>query len=78
MVVLRVRPGQHISFYQTSTLELIGKSFGTHFHSSGMLHIWTRAKLNPLALRVLTSPARCGPPQRVATARAWVPNRGGP
>jgi hypothetical protein len=48
--------GQHISFYQRSTLDLIGKRFGMKFYSSGMLHIWTRAKLNPLALRVLTSP----------------------
>jgi hypothetical protein len=48
--------GQHISFYQKSTLELIGKRFGMHFYSSGTLHIWTRAKLNPLALRVLTYP----------------------
>lgn len=49
--------GQHICFYQRKTLELIGKRFGMHFYSSGMLHIWTRAKLNPLALRVLTSPS---------------------
>jgi hypothetical protein len=48
--------GQHVSFYQRSTLELIGKRFGMHFYSSGMMHIWTRAKLNPLALRVLTLP----------------------
>jgi hypothetical protein len=49
--------GQHITFYQRSTLELIGKRFGMHFYTSGMLHIWTRAKLNPLALRVLTHPS---------------------
>jgi hypothetical protein len=48
--------GQHISFYQRSTLELIGKRFGMHFYSSGMLQIWTRAKLTPLVLRTLTSP----------------------
>jgi hypothetical protein len=48
--------GQHITFYQRSTLELIGKRFGMHFYSAGVLHIWTRAKLNPLTLRVLTSP----------------------
>jgi hypothetical protein len=48
--------GQHVTFYQRSTLELIGKRFGMRFYSSGVLHIWTRAKLNPLALRVLTSP----------------------
>ena len=48
--------GQHITFYQRSTLELIGNRFGMHFYSSGMLHIWTRAKLSPLAVRVVTSP----------------------
>ena len=48
--------GQHISFDQRSTLKLIGERFGMKFYSSGMLHIWTRAKLNPLALRALTTP----------------------
>lgn len=48
--------GQHISFHQRSTPELIGKRLGMHFHGSGMLHIWPRAKLNPLAWRMLTSP----------------------
>lgn len=48
--------GQHITFYQRSTLELIGSRFGMKFYSLGMLHIWTRAKLNPLALRLLTVP----------------------
>jgi hypothetical protein len=60
--------GQHIRFYQRSTLELIGKRFGMHFYSSGVLHIWTRAKLNPLALRVLTSP-------RVASLLNGLPRR---
>ncbi|MGV0052799.1 class I SAM-dependent methyltransferase [Mycobacterium colombiense] len=48
--------GQHISFYQRSTLELIGNRFGMQFYTSGLVHIWTRAKLNPLALRFLTLP----------------------
>jgi methyltransferase family protein len=48
--------GQHLTFYQKSTLEFIGKRFGMRYYRSGVLHIWTRAKLNPLALRVLTSP----------------------
>ncbi|VAZ92228.1 hypothetical protein LAUMK35_01922 [Mycobacterium pseudokansasii] len=46
--------GQHITFYQRPTLELIGKRFGMHFYSSGILHIWTRQKINPIALRILT------------------------
>lgn len=49
--------GQHITFYQKSTLELIGKRFGMNFYSLGMLHIWTRAKLNTAALRLLTVPS---------------------
>jgi hypothetical protein len=48
--------GQHITFYQKSTLELIGKHFGMRVLNAGMLHIWTRAKINPLAWNVLTSP----------------------
>lgn len=47
--------GQHITFYQRSTLEFIGKRFGMELYSSGMLHVWTRAKVNPLALRMLSS-----------------------
>ncbi|WP_407685895.1 class I SAM-dependent methyltransferase [Mycobacterium sp. HUMS_1102779] len=68
--------GQHISFYQKSTLELIGKRFGMRFHSSGTLHVWTRAKLNPLALRLLSSPQVSGLlrnlPPRILGSRTWA------
>jgi Methyltransferase domain len=47
--------GQHISFYQRSTLEFIAGLLGLQFYSSGMLHIWTRRKINRLALQVVTS-----------------------
>jgi len=48
--------GQHISFYQRSTLEHIGKRLGMRFYSSGLLHVLTRAEFNPLAFRLLTAP----------------------
>jgi len=68
--------GQHISFYQKSILELIGKRFGMRFYTSGRLHIWTRGKLNPLALRVLSSPRVSGLlrnlPPRVLGPRTWA------
>jgi hypothetical protein len=68
--------GQHISFYQKSTLEYIGQRFGMQFYSSRILHIWTRAKLNPLALRMLTSPRVSGLlrelPPRVLGPRTWA------
>lgn len=60
--------GQHVSFYQKRTLELIGQRFGMRLYSSGMYHIWTRAKLNPLALRFLMSP-------RVSGLLHWLPRR---
>ncbi|SOX55730.1 class I SAM-dependent methyltransferase, partial [Mycobacterium ahvazicum] len=69
--------GQHITFYQKRTLELIGQRFGMRFHTSktrrwaigGMgLHIWTRAKINPLVWRLLASP-------HVTNLLAAVPRR---
>jgi hypothetical protein len=68
--------GQHITFYQRSTLERIGERFGMRFYSSGMLHIWTRERISPLALRLLTSPRvtplLSGLPQRVLGSRTWA------
>lgn len=68
--------GQHITFYQKSTLELIGKRFGMNFYSSRMLHFWTRKKLSPLALRLLTSARVSGMlrdlPPRVLGSRTWA------
>ncbi|OMC42687.1 hypothetical protein A5745_18495 [Mycobacterium sp. IS-2888] len=77
--------GQHITFYQKRTLELIGERFGMHFHTSktrwwwlgGMgLHIWTRAKINPLAWRLLASPRVTnllqGVPRRALETRMWT------
>lgn len=65
--------GQHITFFRRSTLEFIAKRFDMRFYSSGMLHVWTRAKLNPLALRVLTSPGAVsllnGVPRRALESR---------
>ncbi|OBA57540.1 hypothetical protein A5647_23935 [Mycobacterium sp. 1100029.7] len=77
--------GQHITFYQKRTLELIGQRFGMRFHTSktrwwaigGMgLHIWTRAKINPHAWRLLASPKVTnllqGLPRRSLTTRMWT------
>jgi hypothetical protein len=77
--------GQHITFYQRRTLELIGKRFGMQFHTSktrwwflgGMgLHIWTRKKINPLAWRLLASPRVTnllqGLPRRSLETRMWT------
>lgn len=77
--------GQHITFYRRSTLELIGQRFGMQFHTSktrwwqlgGMgLHVWTRAKINPLAWRLLASPRITrllqGLPRRALETRMWT------
>lgn len=77
--------GQHITFYQKRTLELIGQHFGMRFYTSktrwwaigGMgLHIWTRAKINPLAWRLLASPRVTsllqGLPRRALPTRMWT------
>ena len=68
--------GQHITFYQRSTLEYIGKRFGLNFYRSGPLHVWTRKKLSPLALRALTSPRLSGLlrtlPPRILGPRTWA------
>jgi hypothetical protein len=78
--------GQHITFYQKSTLELIGKRFGMHFHTSlrwpwmrGLggvgVHVWTRAKINPLLWKVLAAPRVAGLlqgfPRRTLGTRTW-------
>jgi Methyltransferase domain len=60
--------GQHITFYQKSTLEFIAHRFGMRFYSTGVLHVWTRKKLNPLVLRTLTTP-------RLAAHLSEVPRR---
>jgi hypothetical protein len=46
--------GQHISFYQKKTLQVIGDKLGLNFYSSGGIHIFTDKKINRLVLRVLT------------------------
>lgn len=67
--------GQHITFYQRSTLEFIARHFGMRFYSSGILHLWTRKSINPLLLRVLASPkiARVLAPMvhRALGSRTW-------
>ncbi|OBJ90634.1 class I SAM-dependent methyltransferase [Mycobacterium asiaticum] len=71
--------GQHIMFYQRSTLEFIGRSFGMNFYTSGLLHIWTRKNLNKAALRLLTSSRVSGilrtMPPRILGSRTWDDHR---
>ncbi|MEE6179257.1 class I SAM-dependent methyltransferase [Mycobacterium sp. 050134] len=78
--------GQHITFYQKSTLELIGKRFGMRFHTSlrwpwvrGLggvgVHVWSRARINPLVWKVLAAPRVAGVlqgiPRRALESRTW-------
>jgi hypothetical protein len=47
--------GQHISFYQKKTLQVMSDKLGLNFYSSGGIHIFTDKKINPLEYRLLTS-----------------------
>ncbi len=49
--------GQHISFYQQRTLQIIAEKLGLGFYSAHGLHILTEKKLNPLATEILTGRA---------------------
>lgn len=46
--------GQHISFYQRSTLRVMADLLGFYFYSEGDLHVMTKSKLSPLLFRLLT------------------------
>ena len=47
--------GQHISFYQRRTLQVIAKRLGLHCHSHGSIHLFTDRNLNPYFFRLLTT-----------------------
>lgn len=49
--------GQHISFYQGRTLQVIAEKLGLRFYSANGMHIFTDHKLNTLTLRGLSSRA---------------------
>lgn len=47
--------GQHIGFFQEKTLFTLAKKLNLHFYSSGNIHIFSKASLNPLMLRIATN-----------------------
>lgn len=49
--------GQHISFYQRRTLELMAQKLGLSFVTGGGLHAFTDRKISPLKFRMLAGPA---------------------
>jgi Methyltransferase domain len=46
--------GQHISFYQSQTLEKIAEILGMNFYSANRLHMLSRNMYNPLLYKILT------------------------
>lgn len=47
--------GQHISFFQHRTLEVIADRLGAQLLSDGSLHILSRREINPMIFKVLTT-----------------------
>ena len=50
------KTGQHVSFYQRSTLQIIGKILGLNCYSNGSIHMLTDKKVNTNTFRILTHP----------------------
>jgi hypothetical protein len=48
--------GQHISFYQRRTLQVIAEKLGLNCYSNGSFHLLTDKKINSTAYRLLTHP----------------------
>lgn len=48
------KTGQHISFYQRKTLQIIGETLGLNCYSNGSLHMLTDKTINPSVYRLLT------------------------
>ena len=48
--------GQHVSFYQRSTLQVMGKRLGLNCYSNGSLHMLTNKKINTSIYQLLTHP----------------------
>ncbi len=48
--------GQHISFFQHRTLEVIADRLGAQLLSDGSLHILSKKGINPMIFKVLTTP----------------------
>ncbi len=47
--------GQHISFYQTKTLEWLASKLGLKLYSHGSLHIFTKCDINYRLFRLIAS-----------------------
>ena len=48
--------GQHVSFYQRRTLELIGRKLQLTLYSHRNIHVWTDRQLPNLWFRIMTQP----------------------
>ena len=48
--------GQHISFYQRRTLQVIAEKLGLNCYSNSSIHLLTDKKINPTGYRLLTNP----------------------
>lgn len=46
--------GQHISFFQERTLQTIARDLGLHLVSNGLLHMFSKRKVNELLFRACT------------------------
>ena len=48
--------GQHISFYQLSTLQAMARKLKLKLYSHNDIHIWTERRLSPWAFQLMTHP----------------------
>lgn len=58
--------GQHISFYQRQTLQIIAEKLRLNCYSNGSIHLFTDKKINSTAYRFLTHP-------RIGRVLSWFP-----
>ena len=58
--------GQHVSFYQRRTLQVIAQKLGLNCYSNGSLHLFTDKKISSIGYRLLTHP-------RIGRALSWLP-----
>lgn len=60
--------GQHISFYQRRTLDVIAEKIGLTCYSNGSVHLFTDRAVSPVAYAALMSP-------RISRILSWIPRR---
>jgi hypothetical protein len=51
------KTGQHISFYQYRTFQVIAKKLGLNCYSNGLFHLFTDKNINATVYRLLTNPS---------------------